>query len=472
MKTYYNIVCLSLFILSGTLITRAQEIDPGLAAGLQNILNTHHQQTGTRGMSAAVLLPNGNTWKGTVGFSFPIAGQEITPEMQFCMASITKTFVAAEVLLLEDQGFLSLADSLHQYLPDFPNIAGEITIQQLLNHTSGIYDFVNHPNVLSIALSDPGKNWHPEEVVQNFVLTPSFSPGSTWGYSNTNYVLLGMIIESVTGEKLGAQLKSNFLNPLGLNNIQLPIEEQLNGPVAVPWFDTNGDGNPNNGTLVSLDSALMSFRWATGGLYSTPEQLAIWGKNLYGGDVLSQDQLAKMLDFIELPDVGGWIGYGLGTQLYTAPGDRTMYGHNGAVLGYGSALRYSPGDDISVAVLSNDNLPNTHAIARELLVFAGDFLLTPTEEHNPKLEEIQHQAYPNPFENEMLISYRLPSNVRTEVEINIFNALGQVIWHTLVHSNFNESEKILLETESFAKGIYFYEIKGGGFSATGSLVKQ
>ena len=273
---------------------------------LQNKLDEGVQALGLMGASVSVLIPGRGEWLGVSGLSDPVAGETIRPDMIFSAGSITKNMVAALVLDLAEEGLLTLEDSLGQWLPAYPNIHGGITIRQLLNHSSGLFDFTEHPAYENSLFADLTREWTPEEIVTTFVEAPHFPPGASQEYSSTNYILAGMIIKQATGSEVSSELRSRFLTPLNLNSTFFEGEEQIIGEVAHGWRDIDGDGILDDIFPLQL-TAVWSATWTAGAIFSTAEDIAHWGEALFGGQVITQASLNEMLDF--LPG----LGYGLGT---------------------------------------------------------------------------------------------------------------------------------------------------------------
>lgn len=327
-----------------------------LAEQLQEALDNARASYDLIGVSAAVIVPGQEIWTGASGFSRP--PNKMRPDMLFGIGSVTKTFTAALILKLAEEGLLSLDDSLHQWLPSFQNIDSTITIRQLLNHTSGIFDFLNDgfDDFWSAVAADLTKVWTPEEIL-TFVKEPHFPPGSSWKYSNTNYILLGMIIKEVTGSQVSTELRNRLLNPLNLHSTFLDVEETISGEVAHNW----SDGFDGDGTLDDISSlprtAMFSMAWTAGAMFSTAEEVARFANALYGGEVLSQAYHNQMLTFYPVtssPFGPAVTGYGLGTARATLSG-KELWGHGGNLgpYGYTALVGYSPEDRVTIALLFN-----------------------------------------------------------------------------------------------------------------------
>jgi D-alanyl-D-alanine carboxypeptidase len=148
-----------------------------------------------KGISSCVIFPGSGTWKGVSGVSF--AGEPVTADMEFGLGSNTKLFTGVLLLKLAEQQLIHLDDSLHQYLPTFNHVDSNITIRQLLNHTSGLQDVIDVPGYIDSILLNPNRVYTASELI-GWIDPPQYTAGSGWNYSNTNYLLAGMIAESVS----------------------------------------------------------------------------------------------------------------------------------------------------------------------------------------------------------------------------------------------------------------------------------
>jgi D-alanyl-D-alanine carboxypeptidase len=345
----------------------------GLSGPLQAQLAAAVRLLHIPGAQATILLSDGEAWSGAAGFADVAARRPMTTADVFDVGSITKTFVAAEVLRLADSGTLRLDDPLSRWLPAYPGAAG-ITLRELLAHTSGLADYFANERLLIHLAADPQAAWQPAALL-TYVGKPLFPPGTGWFYSNTNYLLLGRVIEAVTGRTLGAELAGRFFEPLGLEASALQSGTTMApapalGLPARPYdrvagskvlFKDLGDGTgylPFTSLATSLDAA--------GSLVSTSSDLARWGADLYGGAVLAPASLQEMEDTSISTSYKPRFSYGLGAQRLTLEGF-TSYGHGGACSGYRTALRYFPTLGASVAVLTNIDGPDPDAIVAQLV---------------------------------------------------------------------------------------------------------
>jgi len=276
----------------------------------------------------------------------------ITPETVFDAGSTHKNFTAAAILLLADEGVLSLDDPINKWLPDYPNVDGKITIRQLLNHTGGVFDMVRHPDYWDAIMTDTFHEWTREEILNNFLLEPYFPKGEGWHYSTPGYILLRMIIEEVTGKSLADIYHTYLWNDIPLENTYLATYEDLPENTAHGWFDLDADGDYDE-----LPSSV-SFNTSTGGaIFTTPEDLALWAQALYHDKrVLSEELLNQMLTFgPTTPDEPLVAGYGLGTAKYSPElfNNMEIYGHSGNAAGYVAASLYLPEYGISLGIMLN-----------------------------------------------------------------------------------------------------------------------
>ncbi|UCG88382.1 MAG: beta-lactamase family protein [Gemmatimonadota bacterium] len=339
---------------------------PTLSQRLQGILDDTLRAHDGTGVSAALLIPGEQPWVGTSGRSH--GSVAITAQTLFGVSSVTKVYVAALALRLAEEGLLGLDDSLRQWLGSYAHVDSTITIRQLLNHTSGVYDFVEHPLAWDSILYDPSRLWSAGEIVTSFVSEPYFRPGAGFHYSNTGYLLVGMIIEAATGSDVSAALRNRFWDPLALRNTFFDVEEAIPGELAHPWIDAGNDGVLDDFSSVPRTAA-SSASWTAGAIIATALDLAQWGRALYGGAILSDASLAQML-----AETGS--GYGLGTDLILGEehfNGEPAVGHAGSGLGFASVLAYLHNLDVSVAVLMNDNnLDCMFAIASALVEAVTD----------------------------------------------------------------------------------------------------
>jgi D-alanyl-D-alanine carboxypeptidase len=301
----------------------------------------------TIGATAAISTPDGS-WFGASGLANLRTGLAIQPDDLFQIGSITKPFVSTVVLQLFESDQLSLDDPLTRWLPPdlvrpIPN-GNQITIRQLLNHTSGIPDYV--PILLGTGVN-LFREWQPQELIELIgAQTAEFVPGADWSYSNTNYILLGLIIEQVTGNPIATEIRSRILEPLNLKHTFFAGAET--GPESVSgYWDVNNDGRLDDVSNLSL-----SWAWSSGALVSNTKDLLRFSRALFNGELLQPNTLEQMLTFVTPIRSNAFSGYGLGiARLKTSEG--TFYGHTGLTLGFRSSLWYEPETQLIYTDLQN-----------------------------------------------------------------------------------------------------------------------
>ena len=350
-------VLLSLLTLNFISCSKDSPSEPQLTFSekLQEALDNGLESSNGKGISASVITPEGETWIGVSGVSHGTT--PITQNMLFGTGSMGKMFTAATILQLADEGLISLEDSLHKWLPVYPNIDSTINIRQLLNHTSGLPNPGEHPDYVTTMFAEPTRFWTPEETITSFTVGALFPKGTDWHYSNINYILLGMIIEEVTGSEIAVEFRNRLFNPLNLNGTYFAEEETIVGTMAHAWFDLDGDGNTEDISSFPI-TAIYSTGWTAGAQFSTAEDLARWSHALfYDRNVLSQQSFDQMLTF-HFPCTGEEFlaaGYGLGVTKFQ-PGmfnNLVVWGHGGDGFGFTSLCLYLPDYGVSIGIMDN-----------------------------------------------------------------------------------------------------------------------
>jgi len=323
-----------------------------LQAAIDQVMAVHSEDF-SLGISAAVVVPGYQTWTGVSGYSQP--GVPITSDMLFNAGSVEKNFQAALVLKLVEEGALELDDPVSKYLPPLTNVDGRITIRQLLNHTSGVFNVFEHPQFPWARMDvDYARKWGIEEVFNTYVLEPYGAPGYAQHYSSTNYLLLTKIIEKATGSTVPDEVEKYFLHPLRLEHTYFSMGEEppQQYSLAHPWVDIDQDGTFEDLSGIPLNWIVTLTHPV---IFSTAEDLARWMNALYYEQtVLSQDSLDEMLSIPQttLRDPDG-AQYGLGVVDYSELLGVEVFGHGGSALGYSAAVLYYPEYGVSVAWLFN-----------------------------------------------------------------------------------------------------------------------
>src|SRR5687767_527882 len=332
-----------------------------LETALQVKLEEWHKAGNFPGATVGVVLANGESLGLAVGFSDRQTRSPMKPNDRMLAGSVGKTFAAATALQLIKEGKIGLDDRIEKYLgrePWFSRLpnAKDITVRQLMNHTSGLMRYEFKEQFTRDLTANPERVWKPAELVAYLLdEKPPFEAGKGWDYSDTNYIVLGMIIEKVTGKKFYDEANRRLLKPLKLTDTIQQDGPRLPGLVQ----GYAGPNNPFGGTDEMIVNGKFSinpqFEWTGGGYASTAQDLARWAKMLYEGKAFSADLLPQVLDGVCDPMLGRETKYGLGVIIRkTAVG--TSYGHSGFFPGYMTDMMYFPEHKVAVAVQVNTSV--------------------------------------------------------------------------------------------------------------------
>jgi D-alanyl-D-alanine carboxypeptidase len=346
---------------------------PELAAALGARLERWRVKHGAPGVSVAIVFADGSVWTGASGMADVKARRAVTPDTAFSVASVSKTFTAALVLDLAADGRLRLDAPARSYLPDLP-IDKRITVRHLLEHTSGLRDFYLHKGIDTALMADRDRSWDAAMSL-GYIGKPGARPGTAWIYSNTNYLVLGLIAEKVGGAPVAEQLRERFLGPLGLDDTWYQSAERARAPVAHAYRLTGKKPtlraiDLSDGTAIAPFTSVVTASGAAGSMASTAEDLAHWVGALYGGDVLDAATRAELTSDMEVTlRYHPPASYGLGVQALEIDGRRTL-GHSGRFLGARAAARWLPEERIAIAVLTNQSRSDPGPLVAELLALA------------------------------------------------------------------------------------------------------
>jgi D-alanyl-D-alanine carboxypeptidase len=327
----------------------AARLDDATAAALQTALDGLRSAGKYPGASAAVMFPDGSIWSGVSGQAMYSPSTPLTTDTLLSVGSITKTFVAALISRLVEAGTIGLDDPLSKYVPTFTN-ASKITIRQLLDHTSGIRDLFKVKAMNSAILANKSATWTADKVLSQ-IGSQLYAPGSHYYYSNTEYVLLGKVIEKATGKSVSSQIRTDFLTPLGMTHTFMQTEEQVTGPEAHGYMRKGSTVTNAAGKMIPFTSEVTAVGPA-GAYVSTASDLAVWANALYGGYVLDEAGLASMVDISATAKFKPRYPYGLGLEATTIDG-QAAWGHRGHLDGFWSAMEYLPAYHLSIVILTN-----------------------------------------------------------------------------------------------------------------------
>jgi D-alanyl-D-alanine carboxypeptidase len=351
------LVCL---VLSASTVSSAVQAAPMHSTGqppcvakLKSLLQAKMQQLRIPGAIILVDDPGQCSWTTAMGIGNLATREPMQVNNSMRIGSITKTLTGTVILQLVDQGKLRLDDPVGTYQPEVPN-GKNITIRQLLNMTSGLFNYDDDKDFAPAFLDNPYKVWQPEELLAlAFKHPPYFAPGKGFHYSNTNTVLLGLIIEQLTHLPAEQAFQRYIFGPLGLHQTSLPprFSSAIPNPHAQGYM--YGTDFTGKGPLLNVTDWNPSWGWTAGSAISTLHDLHIWAKALATGRLLSAATQKERLSFVNIGTL--WLGkplrYGLGVADFGG-----FIGHNGSLPGFQSWMGYQPQKGATIIVLVNLNI--------------------------------------------------------------------------------------------------------------------
>jgi D-alanyl-D-alanine carboxypeptidase len=367
--------------------TAAPQTESGLRSinqrALQALVAKTARELHVPGAVVRLRTPQG---KLTARYGTTRLGAQIRPQpyTHFRMASITKTMTSAVILQLAQERKLRLGDPVSKYIAGVPN-GDNITLAQLLEMRSGLYNFTNAPEMAWFLDNDPTKAWTPQELLAiAFARPPNFAPGTDYEYSNTNYALLGLIAEKLDGRPLATAMKKRLFQPLGLKNTVLPPRTSnripkpfshgyLYGSSSValtgdPEYPPDFEAAVEAGTVQPNDYTGVnhSFAAAAGSVISTANDLDTWIRALVSGRVLNANYQRKWRNSLQPSGAGGLeYGYGINRLRW---GPNALYLHGGETVGYNSEASYDPANKLTLVVWTNLTISPRNRLTANLLL--------------------------------------------------------------------------------------------------------
>jgi D-alanyl-D-alanine carboxypeptidase len=319
------------------------------AAQFQAALDAARYAAGAYGVTFAAVRDGQVVWAGSSGVARD-GRTRLATNSPMVIGSVTKTFVSAAILQLVDEGRIGLDDPVRDHLPELRKVSREITIRQLLDHTSGLADVFNDTTRRGLE-EHPERAWTSREVLAT-LHAPWYRPGEGWAYANTNYHLLGLVVERVTGTTLEQELARRFFDPYDLAATRMLSPDDPTSPLAPAWT---------------------TIFWGSGAMVSSASDLARWGDALYDDDVPSRAVLET--------DTGRAMftfnrdDYGLGVKRFEELEPRAGYGHTGLLNTYTTLLLHLPKEDVTIAILVNRTNVDLLGMLRERPPFGEPSLL-------------------------------------------------------------------------------------------------
>ncbi len=367
----FNSAILSILLLA-TLPLGAQTVsslDPALQARIDRIAQQVLAQTGVPSASVAIVKSGKLVYTRAYGLARLQPPTPATPDMRYSIGSISKQFTAAAILLLQEDGKLSLDDAVGKFVPGLTQ-GDKVTIRQILSHTSGYQDYWPEDYVMTPMLAPRTA----QQILDTWAKKPlDFEPGAQWQYSNTNFVIAGRIVETITGAPLMDLLTQRIFRPLGMKSVWNSDEAKLTQADATAYY------RHALGPLRPAPKEGRGWMFAAGELAMTAHDLALWDESLIAQSLLKPESYKQMFTEVKLND-GKGTHYGLGVDVTERNGHRSIE-HSGEVSGFVSDNQVLVDDGVAVAVLTNqDAIGAASTIARLAAPVVAAFPASPEEQ--------------------------------------------------------------------------------------------
>jgi D-alanyl-D-alanine carboxypeptidase len=343
----------------------AQQPAPALRSTLQAALDDWRTSAGVPGATLGIVLSDDTAIALASGVSDRTKNTPMRADDLLLAGSTGKTFFAAVALQLIERGQLDLDAPISKYLGDrvwfarLPN-ARDITVRMLMTHTSGLVRYEMNPTFTADLRAQPDKSWTPEEEIAYLLdAEPPFAAGKGWDYSDTNYIVLGMIMERITGTKLYDEVQRRFLTPLQLTRVVPSTSRRIAG--LIPGYAGTRDplGLPDEVLANGVFVINPQFEWTGGGYATSAPDLARWGHALYTARAVSPKMRDLMISSAVPARLGPETGYGLGVIVRRATPVGATWGHSGFFPGYQTELLHLPDRHVTLALQINSSAPRT-----------------------------------------------------------------------------------------------------------------
>lgn len=321
-------------------------MDAGMTNTLDAAIGTAMTESEIPGAVVGIWSPEGEYVKA-FGKADTGSGAPMNTDFYSRIGSVTKTFTATAVLQLAERGSVALDDPIAKYVDGVPG-GQTITVRQLATMRSGLPDYLDNDEFDRAVADDPSRDFTPRELLRwAFSRAESFPPGRRYQYSNTNYILLGMLVEKISGKSLADYLSENIFNPLGMKHSSFPSGTRFPDPHAQGYAEpVAADGPP----VVATDWS-SSFTWAAGAIISTLDDLRIWMAALANGELISPALQQQRLQSPPTPGLPPGLGYGMGVFMTAG-----WIGHNGSVPGYQTVAIHLPQRKTTVVIMVNTDV--------------------------------------------------------------------------------------------------------------------
>ncbi|MET7689038.1 serine hydrolase domain-containing protein [Streptomyces sp. NPDC005483] len=342
-----------------------RELDRSLATRLDKAIETVRRQTGVPGVVTGLWMPGKGSYVRATGIADKATGEPMNTDVFVRIGSETKTFTATALLKLVDDGRLGLDDPISDYVRNVPN-GSHITLRHLAEMRSGLFPYTDDADFQHDLLSDPKRSFTPQQVLAyGFRHKNTFAPGTQFQYSNTNFVLLGLVVEKVSGQRLADFIEKRVLRPARLSHTLLPNRSEFPQPHPHGYTDQTLSGAVTDSTDWNP-----SWAWAAGGMISDLRDLHRWARIVATGTLLRPQTQAQRLTMLPTGHPG--TSYGLG--IFESGG---WIGHNGSIPGYETVTVYLPSKKATLVLMINTDITYQGQEPSSLLARAITEIVTP-----------------------------------------------------------------------------------------------
>lgn len=343
----------------------SQELDRALTARLDQAIEKVRRQAGIPGVVAGLWMPGKGSYVRATGVADKVTGEPMSTDVNVRIGSETKTFTATALLRLVDDGRVGLDDPISRYVRHVPN-GSRITLRHLAEMRSGLFPYTEDAGFQHDLLSDPQRSFTPEQVLAyGFKHRNTFAPGTRFQYSNTNFILLGLVVEKVSGQRFTDFLDERVLRPGRLRHTFLPDRSEF--PPPHPRGYTN---QTLSGEVTDSTDWNPSWAWAAGGMISDLHDLRRWARIVATGTLLRPQTQAQRLRMLPTGHPG--LSYGLG--IFESGG---WIGHNGSIPGYETVTVYLPSEKATLVLMINTDITYQGQEPSSLLARAITEIVTP-----------------------------------------------------------------------------------------------
>lgn len=442
-----------LFTLSFCSLVQGQTpVEPILADALQHKIDSCANVWNLPGISVSVLLPDNKYWNGTSGMAHIYTPEVLHEDHTFFQASVTKLFVSTMIFQLIEQGELELDDTIGEFLPEINSVPSSTKIRYLLNQRSGIYDFIAlNPASSGTWYAHPDSIWNRVEAFELYGDDPVYAQNTSWSYSNPNYILLGMVIESITGQTFAEALNEMLKIPYGLDQLFMPPVDEIPEPRAHGWTSFMAPNVYDTDAELIINDCSASMIFTAGFLNATPKDVVKFTRLLFTGQIVSETSLSTMKTVTAVNFSDGANGYGYGVMRYPVNG-KIWYGHGGDFSGFTTFTAHNVTDSITMAISINRNNAPRKLIVQALVNVFEDETLKISEQSKE-----EWKIFPNPASG--TLNLERISGPENDIRIELWDEAGKLV---LLKEYVTMSETASsLELSGVQRGFYIVKICDG-----------